>query len=93
MSFDANVLSVKPVIRETANMNNDGGGGNLGYMQKGKQDDEKEKKFFSDESIFDKKNEKDVFVSRKEIEIPDEYKFNLKKVLLKLIAKIKRMLK
>ncbi len=93
MSFDANVLSVKPVIRETANMNNDGGGGNLGYMQRGKQDDEKEKKFFSDESIFDKKNEKDVFVSRKEIEIPDEYKFNLKKVLLKLIAKIKRMLK
>lgn len=93
MSFDANVLSVKPVIRETANMNNDGGGGNLGYMQRGKQDDEKEKKFFSDESIFDKKNEKDIFVSRKEIEIPDEYKFNLKKVLLKLIAKIKRMLK
>ena len=93
MSFDANVLSVKPVIRETANMNNDGGGGNLGYMQRGKQDDEKEKKFFSDESIFDKKNEKDVFVSRKEIEIPDEYKFDLKKVLLKLIAKIKRMLK
>ena len=93
MSFDANVLSVKPVIRETANMNNDGGGGNLGYMQRGKQDDEKEKKFFSDESIFDKKNEKDIFVSCKEIEIPDEYKFNLKKVLLKLIAKIKRMLK
>ena len=93
MSFDANVLSVKPVIRETANMNNDGGGGNLGYMQRGKQDEEKEKKFFSDESIFDKKNEKDIFVSRKEIEIPDEYKFNLKKVLLKLIAKIKRMLK
>ncbi len=93
MSFDANVLSVKPVIRETANMNNDGGGGNLGYMQRGKQDDEKEKKFFSDESIFDKKNEKDIFVSRKEIEIPDEYKFNLKKVLLKLIAKIKRMFK
>ena len=71
----------------------DGGGGNLGYMQRGKQDDEKEKKFFSDESIFDKKNEKDIFVSRKEIEIPDEYKFNLKKVLLKLIAKIKRMFK
>ena len=93
MSFDANVLSVKPVIRETANMNNDGGGGNLGYMQRGKQDEEKEKKFFSDESIFDKKNEKDIFVSRKEIEIPDEYKFNLKKVLLKLIAKIKRLLK
>ena len=93
MSFDANVLSVKPVIRETANMNNDGGGGNLGYMQRGKQDDEKEKKFFSDESIFDKKNEKDVFVGRKEIEIPQEYQFSLKKIILKLIAKIKRVIR
>ena len=93
MSFDANVLSVKPVIRETANMNNDGGGGNLGYMQRGKQEEEKEKKFFSDESIFDKKNEKDVFVSRKEIEIPQEYRFSLKKIILKLIAKIKRVIR
>ncbi len=93
MSFDANVLSVKPVIRETANMNNDGGGGNLGYMQRGKQEEEKEKKFFSDESIFDKKNEKDVFVSRKEIEIPQEYQFSLKKIILKLIAKIKRVIR
>ena len=93
MSFDANVLSVKPVIRETANMNNDGGGGNLGYMQRGKQEEEKEKKFFSDESIFDKKNEKDVFVGRKEIEIPQEYQFSLKKIILKLIAKIKRVIR
>ena len=93
MSFDTNVLSVKPVIRETANMNNDGGGGNLGYMQRGKQEEEKEKKFFSDESIFDKKNEKDVFVSRKEIEIPQEYQFSLKKIILKLIAKIKRVIR
>ena len=44
MSFDVNVLSVKPVIREAANMNNDGGGGNLGYMQREKNGEEKEKK-------------------------------------------------
>ena len=92
MSFDANVLSVKPVIRETANMNNDGGGGNLGYMQRGKKEEEKEKKFFSDESIFDKKNKTDLFVSSKEIEIPEEYKFSLKKLIFKYIAKIKRVL-
>lgn len=93
MSFNANVMSVKPVIREAANMNNDGGGGNLGYMQREKGEDEKEKKLFSDESIFEKKNETDTFVYKKEIEIPDEYKFNLKNVLLKLIAKVKRILK
>lgn len=89
MSFDVNVLSVKPVIREAANMNNDGGGGNLGYMQREKQDEEKEKKFLSDDSIFGKKSESDIFVGKKEIEIPEEYKFNLKNVLLKLFAKLK----
>lgn len=92
MSFDVNVLSVKPVIRETANMNNDGGGGNLGYMHRGKQDEEQEKKYL-DESIFDKKNETDLFVSEKEIEVPEEYKFNLKNILLKTIEKLKRFFK
>ncbi len=92
MSFDANVLSVKPVIREAANMNNDGGGGNLGYMQRERQEEEKEKKFLQDESIFGKKQEPDMFVSRKEIEIPEEYRFTFKKFLLKIIAKIKRAL-
>ena len=28
--FDVNVLSTKPVIREAASMQNDGGAGNLG---------------------------------------------------------------
>ncbi len=90
MSFDANVLSVKPVIRETANMNNDGGGGNLGYMQRERQEEEKEKKFLSEESIFDKKQESDVFVNRKTIEVPEEYKFSLKKYILKLFLKIRK---
>lgn len=94
MSFDANVLSVKPVIREAANMNNDGGGGNLGYMQREKNEEEKEKKFFSEESIFDQKNKSDLFVSSKKvIEIPEEYKFSLKKLILKFLAKLKRALK
>lgn len=92
MSFDVNVLSVKPVIREAANMNNDGGGGNLGYMQRGKNGEEKEKKYL-DESIFEKKNESDLFVSKKEIEVPEEYKFNLKNLISKLIKKIKRIFK
>ena len=86
MSFNS-IPSVKPVIREAANMNNDGGGGNLGYMQQREKDEkEKKNKFVSDESIFSKKNEPDLFVSPKEIEIPDEYKFNLKNVLAKIIG-------
>lgn len=92
MSFDANVLSVKPVIREAANMNNDGGG-NLGYMQRGKNEEEKEKKFLSDESIFDQRNKTDLFINSKKIEIPEEYKFDWKKVILKFLAKIRRALK
>ena len=90
MSFDVNVLSVKPVIREAANMNNDGGGGNLGYMQREKNSEEKEKRYI-DGSIFEKKNESDLFVCRKETEVPEEYKFNLKNLILKLIKKIKRI--
>lgn len=36
MSFDANILSTKPVIKAAASMQNDGGGGNLGYMSQGR---------------------------------------------------------
>jgi len=86
MSFNS-IPSVKPVIREAANMNNDGGGGNLGYMQQREKDEkEKKNKFVSDESIFGKKNEPDMFVGQKEIEIPDEYKFSFKNVLAKIVG-------
>ena len=34
---------VKPMVREAANMNNDGGGGNLGYMQR-RQKNKKDRK-------------------------------------------------
>ena len=50
-SFDVNVLSTKPIIREAASMNNDGGAGNLGYMAQGEKKKE-EKKHLQDESIF-----------------------------------------
>ena len=72
MSFDVNVLSVKPVIREAANMNNDGGGGNLGYMQREKNGEEKEKKYL-DESIFEKKNETDRNTRRIQIQSEKSY--------------------
>lgn len=70
MSFNANILSTKPVIREAANMNNDGGGGNLGYMKRGKKDEKQERKYL-DESIFNQKEE-DIFGFNKELNIPEE---------------------
>ena len=68
--FDFNVLSVKPMVREAASMNNDGGGGNLGYMQQNREGpkDKKHNKF--DESIFGKKEE-DIFTSEKDFNYVD----------------------
>ena len=62
---------VKPMIRETANMNNDGGGGNLGYMQQQKKD-KKERQYQLDQSIFGNKDAVDVFGSGKNIEFVDD---------------------
>lgn len=88
MSFDVNVLSVKPVIREAASMNNDGGAGNLGYMQQG-QKEEKEKQNRLDESIFRKKEE-DIFISKKDLEGFDEGS-SLIKWVENLIESIKKI--
>lgn len=87
------IPGVKPVIREAASMSNDGGGGNLGYMQRGQDEKEKKNKYLSDESIFGKKDNSDVFVGEGEIEIPDEYKFNFKNVFKKLIQFLKQISK
>jgi len=92
MSFNS-IPSVKPVIREAANMNNDGGGGNLGYMQQREKDEkEKKNKFASDDSIFGKKSEPDLFVGAKEFEIPDEYKFSFKNCVTKLVSLVKQII-
>ena len=74
MSFDVNVLSTKPVIKAAASMQNDGGGGNLGYMSQGNKKKEKEKKYL-DENIFMKKDEGDIFTFGKEPEMPEEQSF------------------
>ncbi len=87
------IPGIKPVIREAASMSNDGGGGNLGYMQRGQDEKEKKNKYLSDESIFGKKDSSDIFVGEDEIEIPDEYKFNFKNVFKKLIQFLTHILK
>lgn len=87
------IPGVKPVIREAASMSNDGGGGNLGYMQRGQDEKEKKNKYLSDESIFGEKDNSDIFIGEGEIEVPDEYKFNFKNVFKKLIQFLNQILK
>ena len=87
MSFDVNVLSAKPVIREAQSMQNDGGGGNLGYMSQGR--GEKHKKNFEDEkSIFLAKDETDTFGFEKDLKMPEE-EFSIAKVVAKVIYVLK----
>lgn len=75
MSFDVNVLSTKPIIKAAANMQNDGGGGNLGYMSQGRKKKEEKEKKYLDDSIFMKKDSVDMFGYDKEPEMPQESSF------------------
>lgn len=90
MSFDVNVLSTKPVIKPAASMQNDGGGGNLGYMSQGRKEEKEERKYL-DESIF-MKQEEDIFLFGKEPEMPEE-KFQIPKFILEIFNKIKKLFK
>lgn len=74
MSFDANILSSQPVIKAAANMQNDGGAGNLGYMARGRKKNRKENKNLFDENILDSFGSSSMF--EKEIEVED-VKFSL----------------
>ena len=68
LNFSLNTM--KPVIREAANMNNDGGGVNLGYMAQ-RRKKKKNGREYLDESIFGKK-EDDIFMSEKLPEMEEE---------------------
>ncbi|MFR1672940.1 MAG: hypothetical protein ACLSWI_08365 [Candidatus Gastranaerophilaceae bacterium] len=92
MSFDVNVLSTKPVIKAAASMQNDGGGGNLGYMAQGERE-EKEKQNKNTESIFAKKPEIDTFGYQKNWEINQEESFSFQKFFKELINSIKSLFK
>ena len=87
--FDVNVLSTKQVIREAASMQNDGGAGNLGYMQQGESEQEERKRRL-DESIFSKR-EKDVFVSEKDLMFTEqEEEFSIAKFIAQIIFTFKK---
>lgn len=89
MSFDVNVLSTKPVIKAAASMQNDGGGGNLGYMAQGRKKENKEKKYL-EENIFMQTQGKDIFDFDKEPEMPEE-KFSIAKLISDIIETIKNI--
>lgn len=63
MSFELNGPRIKPMIQESQHMQNNGGGGNLGYFQRQKKD---KKKKDTDVDLFE--TGKDSF----EAEIQDE---------------------
>ena len=89
MSFDVNVLSSKPVIKAASSMQNDGGGGNLGYMSQGRKEEKEEHKYL-DKSIFMKQQGEDIFSFDREPDIPEE-NFSLSNIISKIINTIKKL--
>jgi len=90
MSFDVNVLSSKPVIKAAANMQNDGGGGNLGYMSQGRREQEEKREEIN---IFAQKPAVDTFTVSSKLELPEEEDFSLAKFIAEIIHSIKSLWK
>lgn len=88
MSFDVNPPSHKPVIREAASMQNDGGAGNLGYFEQG---ENKEKKNQA-ESIFSQGSTVDTFQKESDKDKENE-DFSISKLIAELIFTIKEFFK
>ncbi len=90
MSFDVNVLSSKPVIKAAANMQNDGGAGNLGYMSQGRKEHEEKREEIN---IFAQKPEIDTFTMSGKLETLEIDDFDLTKWIKDIISKIKSLWK
>lgn len=88
MSFDFKGPNFKPMIQETQQMKNNGGGGNLGYFKKGKKDENQSQTETGD--LFEG-HEEDSFEHKLEIEEEEENYFSsIKKWFNNLIKKIKK---
>jgi hypothetical protein len=87
MNFTSNIASGKPVIREAANMGNDGGGGNLGYMMQGENQKRGSKK--DDTSIFTL--ERDTFGAKPLPPINEP--FSIARLIAEIILAIKSLFK
>lgn len=89
MSFDVNVLSSKPVIKAAASMQNDGGGGNLGYMSQGKREKEEKREEIN---IFVQKPQGDTFSLSGKLEEKEE-DFSPGDIIKEIIDSIKRIIR
>lgn len=89
MSFDVNVLSSKPVIKAAANMQNDGGAGNLGYMSQGRKHSEEHQ---GELNIFSQQTEIDTF-SKSGVESQEKVEFSIKDFLIELFESILNIFK
>ena len=87
MSFDVNSVNSKPVIREAANMQNDGGAGNLGYFER---EERKKKQEEQSESIFGKDEKGDTFGHEDDIEEEIET-FSFSKLVAQVIFFFKNL--
>ncbi len=86
MSFDVNIGRSQPVIKATANMNNDGGsGGNTGYMMSGRRKDDKKNK-----SLFSSDMSGDSFEMASKLPVDDIEYPNEGSWLDRIINKIKK---
>ncbi|HNW26204.1 MAG TPA: hypothetical protein PKI94_05360 [Candidatus Gastranaerophilaceae bacterium] len=85
MGFNINPPSNKPVIREAANMQNDGGAGNLGYFEQGEGEKKKQESIFA-------KEESDSFKKEGDINLPDE-PFSFAKLVADIIFAVKEWFK
>ena len=90
MSFDVNVLSSKPIIKAAASMQNDGGGGNLGYMSQGRHDQEEKKEEIN---IFAQKPNFDTFVLQDDLKDLEDVDFTLLGFITEVFHSIKSLLK
>lgn len=90
MSFDVNVLSSKPIIKAAANMQNDGGGGNLGYMSQGRQEQEEKREEIN---IFAQKPDFDTFELKDDLKDLEDVDFTLLGFITEVIHSIKSLIK
>ena len=88
MSFDVNVLSSKPVIKPASSMQNDGGGGNLGYMFQGRRQNDDETK-----NVFELNNGIDTFGKDNKMAFSiDDYQVSFMDLFMDALENIKNFL-
>lgn len=88
MGFEVNPPSNKPIIREAASMQNDGGAGNLGYFE----NEGKRKEKDQQESIFSHGLEADTFGKEGEEKFEKE-DFSISKLIANVIFSVKEWFK